>query len=398
MTTIYGKFPPDIYANASADDGKLSRAGRGATSGSDGQAVENWSEDNKYAYKNGDVIRYPDGFIYEKKDGQWVRTKYSDKEEPSPAPLTPEHAGVEEWDDKKKYSYTNGNRVRFTDGHIYRRVGGSWQKEPEAPLSSDVSSSSAAGNVQLGIAPPYSLQNQSAISLKHAHPAMYQGGRPVGQIRDGDVEQGTGFLVRHKNGRLYVFTNYHVIQPKEHASGKRSLLLGYETEPESSATTVRLGETVAADPVLDYALVEVLSEDAQKAAQFGFLEFGGSSGPGEAIYMPNHAGTYPKGISFLDDSGGTAMTAEHNSDLGSQAVGQSFYHTAFADPGSSGSPVISRRTNKVVGLNYGKIGQYANALDTNLLRSAIEKQIAESKDKNQASRLQIMLDILRNEQ
>jgi trypsin-like peptidase len=392
-------------------------------SGTDG--VENWSDSKKYSYKNGDRIRFSDGFVYERKNAQWVRIQNAAPSQPgqsvgqgspsvtSPSkPLIQDQDPVENWNDQKKYSYQNGDRVRFSDGLVYVRVSGAWQRETDLQgfPQTGTTPPSNVGEAQPGIMPPYSLHNQSAISLKDIRPIMYEKSRAVGRIEvpgnDTHVGAGTGFLVKGKDGNSYVLTNYHVISRENHIPGESNFLLGYETEPKSSSTVVRLGRIIVENKNLDYTLVEVLPEDAQKAEPFGFLAFASTSGTGEAIYLPNHAGNYPKGISFLDREGAPAVGASYNSDLGSQAINQSFYHTAFADPGSSGSPVISRKTNKVIGLNYGKIGDHGNAVDTknvepslfldvDRLRTSVEEDMGhlrtEGKD---VSGLKILKDIL----
>jgi hypothetical protein len=195
--------------------------------------------------------------------------------------------------------------------------------------------------------------------------SMYAHAQPVGAVveikPDGQVKHlGTGFLAYSPydgDSTIYVVTNDHVISTSD-GPGRRELWLGYENPNAPPKERIELSGRPAENAGLDYAIFRVREADKAKALSFNPLKPGppGTAFVGDDIYMPNHASGSVKGISYRDGSGKNAKILKTTSDLGSRYPHQVLMHNAFNSPGTSGSPIIDRRSNKVIALNFGGIG------------------------------------------
>lgn len=218
---------------------------------------------------------------------------------------------------------------------------------------------------------PFGLTNTLARTLASS-PAqslervMYASAQAVGAVveiePDGQVNHlGTGFLAASPymgDSSIYVVTNDHVIRAGN-GSNRYELWLGYENPNGAPRERIQLSGQSAGNAGLDYAIFRVKNEDGSKAIGFRPLPFdpSGSAFVGDDIYMPNHAAGSVKGISYKDSSGRNSQILRTTSDLGAKYPGQVLVHGAFNMPGTSGSPIIDRRTNNVIALNFGGIGQ-----------------------------------------
>jgi|GEM_PF-1711308 len=218
---------------------------------------------------------------------------------------------------------------------------------------------------------PFGLTNTLARTLASS-PAqspegvMYASAQAVGAVveikPDGQVNHlGTGFLATSPymgDSSIYVVTNDHVIRGGS-GNNRYELWLGYENPNGAPQERINLPIQSAGNAGLDYAIFRVNNEDKPKA--IGFLplpsNLSGSAFVGDDIYMPNHATGRVKGISSKDSSGRNSKILRTTSDLGAKYSGQVLVHNAFNVPGTSGSPIIDRRTNNVIALNFGGIGQ-----------------------------------------
>ncbi|TYZ59421.1 hypothetical protein PybrP1_001042 [[Pythium] brassicae (nom. inval.)] len=181
-----------------------------------------------------------------------------------------------------------------------------------------------------------------------------------------------------------ILTNNHCIQDGSQAA---NVTLTFQRDIECNAdctfqtctvTAVLFGvfgevKLLKTDPVYDYTVLMITNK--QKAAdivkQYGYLKLQRSPAKmGDQIYIPQHPNGNAKKIASTDDDSGTSIAKITATDASLKSGTATFYnlikYSADTDHGSSGSPVISRKTNAVVGLHRlgDGCGNAATSADT----------------------------------
>ncbi|RLN98807.1 hypothetical protein BBJ28_00024512 [Nothophytophthora sp. Chile5] len=110
------------------------------------------------------------------------------------------------------------------------------------------------------------------------------------------------------------------------------------------------------DPTLDYAVLQITTDAKHFLSTYGYLKIRLVAPVlGEKIYIPQHSHGKAKMIATTDDDLGSKVATIHYTDYTVVRNGTTYSHliayTADAVPGSSGSPVLSREDNTVVGLH-----------------------------------------------
>jgi hypothetical protein len=108
------------------------------------------------------------------------------------------------------------------------------------------------------------------------------------------------------------------------------------------------GDTVlATDATLDYTLFTV--QDFGSVAGFGYLTLDTRApGPAERLYIPQYPGGAP--LAIAEDAGGNCAVDRPAVD--GYGTGTDVSYRCDTASGSSGAPVLSRLTNKVVGMHH----------------------------------------------
>lgn len=242
---------------------------------------------------------------------------------------------------------------------------------------------------------PYGKTNNLARKLKSypagsAEKTMYDHSRATGLVveitPDGHaIPRGTGFLFRipsndypFQQDEIAILTNDHVDKAINKAN-RYELWLGFEN-PSLREAEARIDLTegpVIENRGLDYVLYQINNQhDVSTAKRFNPLRLDVSSQPiiGSDVYLPNHGGGFAKGISYNDSNGRNTKIIDRTSDLGSSFLNQTFTHNTFNLSGTSGSPIISRSSNRVVGYNFGGYS-FGTGVDMKTIWSDIDTRL-----------------------
>lgn len=251
--------------------------------------------------------------------------------------------------------------------------GGNPIKPTQSPVPSPTATSDDAAWANT---PPYGKNNVLARTFKSfpsgsAEKIMYDHSRAVGAVMeitpDGyAIPRGTGFLMEmpsddgpFKKSDIAIITNDHV-ENSVNKGNRYELWLGYE-DPSRHAPEARIDLSkgpLFENSKLDYVLYQLEPGDISTAKRFNPLKLDISNTPieGAEVYLPNHGGGSAKGISYQDSAGRNTKIIGRTSDLGASFRNQTFAHNTFNKGGTSGSPIISRSSNKAIGYNYGGNG------------------------------------------
>jgi hypothetical protein len=182
-----------------------------------------------------------------------------------------------------------------------------------------------------------------AVCYRSADPVAYNRSKAVVRLLIDGVELCTGWRVG-PNNRL--FTNHHCFASTG-AAQNTEVWFNYECEACGDArvaptTKVRGDQVLATDPVLDYTLFTVHNFGA--ITQFGYLELDvRDPARGEELYLPEHPGGAPRRLSTC-----TVVDPRYEG----YGAGTDVAYYCDTAGGSSGSPVLSRVSNKVVALHH----------------------------------------------
>ncbi|KAL4162049.1 hypothetical protein PRNP1_002597 [Phytophthora ramorum] len=168
-------------------------------------------------------------------------------------------------------------------------------------------------------------------------------------------------------------------------------VVGFMAETKSCRETGFMGERVGVveatrvilvteNPELDYALLRVLTNDSEVdlARRYGFLRLrAGGPVDGEAVYIPQHPRGEPKEIAATKDgkpavidvlTASSGFVGRHSETSESQPT---VLYNADTKPGSSGSPVLSRKDNTVVALHRAGSSEIAQSASTELFNMGV---------------------------
>jgi lysyl endopeptidase len=157
----------------------------------------------------------------------------------------------------------------------------------------------------------------------------------------------------HGNNRM--FTDHHCLSQTQDVR-RTEVWFNYECARCGSFETLRPTKVwgdrlLATDSTLDYTLFSVQNFD--ELGQFGFLTLDvRQPGRGEELYIPQHPRGDPTAIAMEDpgERSGNCAVANPNYDGYDYGTDVSYY--CDTEGGSSGSPVISRKTNEVIALHH----------------------------------------------
>eukprot|EP00808_Paulinella_micropora_P027699 g19880.t1 len=185
--------------------------------------------------------------------------------------------------------------------------------------------------------------------------ALYQASRPVARLIIENRFVCTGFLIHNLDVLL---TNWHCISSQTQADqavfefgaeapncGDSNYQLAYR------GFQIRGGKFLGGSSILDFAVVQ-LSSSASGTYGVATLDFNTNSAKkGQKIYIPQHPSGYAKVIAAQIDGGGDAVLTDDVSPC-SGGNYRDLGYMADTQGGSSGSPVFSLTTNKVIALHH----------------------------------------------
>jgi lysyl endopeptidase len=194
-------------------------------------------------------------------------------------------------------------------------------------------------------------ESSDAVCYRSADPVAYTRSKAIARLLINGTELCTGWRVGRKNRML---TNNHCLINSANA---------HQTEVWFNYQCVRCGGAAALKPtkvwgdkvlatghVLDFTLFTV--GDFRAVQRFGYLTVD-TARPvrGQELYVPQHPAGEPTRIAGrLGERAGTCAVADQAFD--GYARGSDLAYYCDTEGGSSGSPVLSRKTNKVVALHH----------------------------------------------
>jgi len=194
-------------------------------------------------------------------------------------------------------------------------------------------------------------ESADAACYRSADPVAYTRSKAIARLLINGTELCTGWRLGPKDRMI---TNNHCFTTTSQA---------YETEVWFNYQCARCGgydvfrptkvwgaQVLATDRVYDYTLFTV--GDFSSIQEFGYLRFDtGRPVKGQELYIPQHPAGAPTRIAgALGERAGTCAVADNAYDGYARGSDVSYY--CDTEGGSSGSPVISRKTNEVVALHH----------------------------------------------
>ncbi|MDI1465833.1 serine protease [Catellatospora sp. KI3] len=191
-----------------------------------------------------------------------------------------------------------------------------------------------------------------AVCYRSTDPVVYRRSKAVARMLIDGVELCTAWRVGPTNRLL---TNNHCVADREQAADVEVWFNYQCAECGGYAvfrpTKVWLDQLITTDKTLDYSLFSVTDFDLVQ--KFGYLELDlRRPAPGEELYIPQHPAGAPAMVALTSDRdrAGNCAIQDDSYDGYDEDTDVSYY--CDTEGGSSGSPVISRRTNKVVALHH----------------------------------------------
>jgi lysyl endopeptidase len=191
-----------------------------------------------------------------------------------------------------------------------------------------------------------------AVCYRASHPTQYQRAKAVARVLINGVELCTAWRVGPNNRLL---TNNHCAS--NGADVRRSeVWFNYECAQCNGFDVVRTtkvwgDQLLANGDTLDYALFTVRNFDA--VSRFGYLEIDNSQPrSGQELYIPQHPRGLPMMIAMEDPGERDGSCAIDDPTYYGYDQGTDVSYFCDTDGGSSGSPVISATTHKVVALHH----------------------------------------------
>ncbi|GAA0710508.1 trypsin-like peptidase domain-containing protein [Dactylosporangium roseum] len=197
-----------------------------------------------------------------------------------------------------------------------------------------------------------SNETENAACYKSSDPVAYANSKPVARILINGVELCTAFRIGTQNRMM---TNHHCLTTTREARNTE-VWFNYECAqceggPTLRPTKVMGDQVIATDELLDYTLFSV--RDFEAVQRFGYLQIDDRAPVrGEELYIPQHPRGAPTVITMQDPTERSGNCAVSDPSYDGYAANTDMSYYCDTDGGSSGSPVISRRTNKVIALHH----------------------------------------------
>jgi len=194
--------------------------------------------------------------------------------------------------------------------------------------------------------------SENATCYRSSDPIAYAHSKPVARLLIGGVELCTAWRVGPNNR---MFTNHHCIASTQDARDTE-VWFNYECAQCDGGAVLRPtkvwgNQVIATDKTLDYTLFSV--QDFGSIKDFGYLTLDvRKPNRGEEVYIPQHPEGSPTVIAMHDSSERDGNCAIANPDYNGYATDTDASYYCDTEGGSSGSPVISRRTNEVIALHH----------------------------------------------
>ena len=191
-----------------------------------------------------------------------------------------------------------------------------------------------------------------AVCYKSSDPVAYNNSRAVARLLINGDELCSAWRVGPNNR---MFTNHHCMATDTDAANTEvwfnyaCMVCGAYVA--ARPTKVSGDKVLATDQTLDYTLFAVQNFGAIEA--FGYLSLDvRDPGAGEQLYIAQHPGGAPMVISMSSDRdrGGNCQVQE--SAVAGYAPGTDVSYLCDTAGGSSGSPVLSRVSNRVIALHH----------------------------------------------
>jgi lysyl endopeptidase len=193
--------------------------------------------------------------------------------------------------------------------------------------------------------------SQDAVCYKSADPVAYTRSKAIARLLINGTELCTGWRVGPNNRML---TNNHCFTTSSEANDTE-VWFNYQCAQcggyDVFQPTKVWGSTVlATDHTYDYTLFSV--RDFAAVQKFGNLTLDTARpAKGQELYVPQHPAGEPTRIAgSLGEKAGNCSVIDPN--YTGYAAGSDVSYLCDTEGGSSGSPVISRKTNKVVALHH----------------------------------------------
>jgi hypothetical protein len=194
--------------------------------------------------------------------------------------------------------------------------------------------------------------SRDSVCYRTSNPTIYRNTKPVARLLIDGVELCTAFRVGPHNRLL---TNRHCLESSRQAQ-RTEVWFNYQCLECGGwavfrPTKVRGAEVLDTDRTLDYTLFSV--DKFAAVERFGYLELDPEpTTAGVEVYIPQHPRGLPGRVALGSDTdrGGSCAIVD------TRAHGYGWYTDATyycdTDGGSSGSPVLSRSSHRVIALHH----------------------------------------------
>ncbi|MGH3661342.1 MAG: trypsin-like serine peptidase [Micromonosporaceae bacterium] len=193
---------------------------------------------------------------------------------------------------------------------------------------------------------------RDAVCYKSTAPAIYARSRPVARLLVNGRLLCTAWRIGPSNRMI---TNNHCLSQTGEARSTE-LWFNYECGTcgvwgLSPVTKVVGSSVLATDAALDYTLFTV--DDFNLIRDFGYLTLETRSAvAGEKVYIPQHADGAPKTVGIASDSDSSGQCMIDSPRYAGNFTDSDVSYYCDTSTGSSGSPVLSLETHKVIALHH----------------------------------------------
>ncbi|MFC0119207.1 pre-peptidase C-terminal domain-containing protein [Pseudoalteromonas xiamenensis] len=197
-----------------------------------------------------------------------------------------------------------------------------------------------------------SMERQDVQCWAQSHPVEFDRSRPVARLLIAGSSLCTAWRVGPDNR---MFTNNHCIESAQELTATEVWFNYQYTQCNGTTkeTVVKVTgkDLLKTDYTLDYTLFTV--NDFVKTAPFGYFGLDvRDPAQNERIYIPQHGSGNPKELSIESDKDSNGLCSVNEPTANGRGTGTDIGYYCDTIGGSSGSPVLSGDTNKVVALHH----------------------------------------------